>query len=53
LQVLKETPLSTSDISERLGLNPSDVSRHMNRSSTHGLVRYDTSSNCFVLAQNG
>jgi F420-non-reducing hydrogenase iron-sulfur subunit len=53
LQILKETPLSTNDISERLGLNPSDVSRHMNRSSTHGLVRYDTSSNCFVLAQNG
>jgi F420-non-reducing hydrogenase iron-sulfur subunit len=53
LQILKETPLSTNDISERLGLNPSDVSRHMNRSSTHGLVRYDTSSNCYVLAQNG
>ena len=53
IQLLKETPLSTSGISERLGMNPSDVSRHMNRSSNHGLVRYDTTSSCYVLAQNG
>ena len=53
IQLLKETPLSTSGISERLGMNPSDVSRHMNRSSNYGLVRYDTSSSCYVLAQNG
>jgi len=45
--LLEEKPLSTSDISRRLGLNPSDVSRHMNRSSTHGLVWYDTASNCY------
>jgi len=53
IQLLKETPLSTSGISERLGMNPSAVSRHMNHSSNHGLVRYDTTSNCYVLAQNG
>ena len=48
--LLGETPLSTSDISEKLGLNPSDVSRHMISSSRHGLVRYDTASNCYALA---
>jgi coenzyme F420-reducing hydrogenase delta subunit len=50
LMLLKEKPLSTRDISEKLGLNPSDVATHMNRSSMHGLVRYNTSSNCYALA---
>ncbi len=49
--LLKENPLSTSDISKQLGLNPSDVSRHMNSSSRHGLVRYDTSSSRYALVQ--
>jgi len=48
--LLRKNPLSTMDISERLGLNPSDVSKHMNSSSRHGLVRYDTTSNCYALA---
>ena len=50
LLLLKKEPLSTSDISKKLGLNPSDVSKHMNRSSMHGLVRYDTTCNCYALA---
>jgi coenzyme F420-reducing hydrogenase delta subunit len=49
LTLLKEKPLSTRDISEKLGLKPSDVATHMNRSSMHGLVKYDTSSNCYAL----
>lgn len=52
LTLLKENPLSTRAISEKLGLNPSDVSKHMNRSSMHGLVRYDTSSNCYALSSH-
>jgi len=48
--LLKKQPLSTIDISKRLGLNPSDVSKHMNSSSRYGLVRYDTASNCYALA---
>jgi len=48
--LLSEKPLSTSDISEKLGLNPSEVSRHMNVSSRQGLVRYDTTSNCYAPA---
>jgi coenzyme F420-reducing hydrogenase delta subunit len=46
--LLKEAPLSTRDISHRLGLNPSDVSRHMIVSSRHGMVRYDTDTNCYA-----
>jgi coenzyme F420-reducing hydrogenase delta subunit/DNA-binding transcriptional ArsR family regulator len=48
--LLKKEPLSTSDISDKLDLNPSEVSRHMITSSRHGLVRYDTDSNCYALA---
>ncbi len=48
--LLKEKSLSTSDIAQNLGLNPSDVSRHINRSSRQGLIQYDTASNCYALA---
>jgi len=48
--LLRENPLSTGEISEILGLNPSEVSRHMNSSSRHGLVRYDESRKRFALA---
>ena len=48
LLLLGEKPLSTRDISTRLGLNPSDVSRYMIHSSSHGMVRYDTASKCYA-----
>ena len=48
--LLREKPLSTGEISEILGLNPSEVSRHMNSSSRRGLVRYDETRKCFALA---
>jgi F420-non-reducing hydrogenase iron-sulfur subunit len=50
LMLLEESPLSTREISERLGLNPSDVSRHMNDSSRRSLVRYDLDRKRYVLA---
>jgi F420-non-reducing hydrogenase iron-sulfur subunit len=50
VSLLRERPLSTGKISEILGLNPSDVSRHMNTSSRQGLVRYDESRKCYALA---
>ena len=50
LLLLKEKALSTSDIAQNLGLNPSDVSRHMNTSSRQGLIKYDTGKNCYALA---
>ena len=49
MTLLKEKPLSTGEMSEMLGLNPSDISRYMNSSSRHGLVKYDTKRNCYEL----
>ena len=48
--LLREKPLSAGEISETLGLTPSDVSRHMNSSSRHGLVRFDASRKRYALA---
>jgi len=50
LTLLEDRPLSTREISERLGLKPSDVSRHMNSSSRQGLTRYDFDRKCYALA---
>jgi coenzyme F420-reducing hydrogenase delta subunit len=47
--LLKESPLSTGEMSEKLGLNPSDISRYMNSSSRHGMVRYDTNQKRYEL----
>jgi F420-non-reducing hydrogenase iron-sulfur subunit len=48
--LLKRKPLSTGKIAEALGLTPSEVSRHMNTSSRHGLVKYDVAQKCYALA---
>ena len=48
--LLREKPLPTAEMAQRLGLTPSEVSRHLNTSSRQGLVRYDESQKCFALA---
>ncbi len=50
MSLLRQQPLSTGEIAERLVLSPSAVSRHMNTSSRHGLVRYDTELKRYALA---
>ncbi len=50
LLALEEKPLSTREISDVLGLNPSEVSKHMNSSSRQGFVRYDLEQKCYALA---
>jgi coenzyme F420-reducing hydrogenase delta subunit len=50
LMLLQDSPLSTREISERLGLNPTEVSRHMNDTSRQGLVQYDFAQKCYALA---
>lgn len=50
VSLLREKPLSTGEISENLGLNPSEVAKHMNSSSRQGLVKYDMDSKCYALA---
>jgi coenzyme F420-reducing hydrogenase delta subunit len=48
--LLKESPLSTAEIAKILDLSPSEVSKHLNSSSRHGLVRYDESLKRYALA---
>ncbi len=48
--LLQDKPLTTGEMSETLGLNPSDVSRLMNSSSRYGLVRYDQNRKRYALA---
>jgi F420-non-reducing hydrogenase iron-sulfur subunit len=48
--LLREGPLQTGEMAKRLGLTPSEVSRHLNTSSRQGLVRYDEGRKCFALA---
>jgi F420-non-reducing hydrogenase iron-sulfur subunit len=48
--LLREGPRSTAEISEALGLPPSEVSRRLNASSKMGLVRYDVGCKRFVAA---
>ncbi len=50
LILLREGALSTRDISERLGLEASEVSRLMNDSSRKKLVAYDTNQKGYALA---
>ena len=50
VSLLREKPLPTAEMAKRLGLTPSEVSRHLNTSSRQGLVRYDESRKCFALA---
>jgi coenzyme F420-reducing hydrogenase delta subunit/predicted transcriptional regulator len=48
--LLRETPLPARDIAERLGLDPAEVSRHLNSSSRLGLVSFDAGEKHFALA---
>jgi DNA-binding transcriptional ArsR family regulator len=48
--LLREKPLQTAEMAKKLGLTPSEVSRHLNTSSRQGLVRYDESRKRFALA---
>jgi coenzyme F420-reducing hydrogenase delta subunit/predicted XRE-type DNA-binding protein len=48
--LLRERPLSTAEISEVLGLSPSEVSRYLNSSAKHGLIRFDESLKRFAPA---
>ena len=49
VMLLREQPLSTGEMSERLGLNPSEISRHMNTSTRHGMVRFDEAEKRYAL----
>ncbi len=48
LLLLRERPLSTEEISEILGVDPSEISIHLNRSARQGLIEFDESQKRFV-----
>lgn len=50
MMLLRERPLSNGEICDCLGLNPSEVSRHLNYSARQGLVWYDEGRQCFAPA---
>jgi hypothetical protein len=50
LSLLHQKPMSTGEIAASLGLNPSEISRHINNSSKHGFVRYDVQRHCYAIA---
>jgi coenzyme F420-reducing hydrogenase delta subunit len=52
VSLLRENPRSTSEISETVGLSPSQTSRHMASSSRQGIVTYDTASGRYALASD-
>jgi coenzyme F420-reducing hydrogenase delta subunit/DNA-binding CsgD family transcriptional regulator len=50
LLLLRDGPLSTREIAERLRLTPSEVSKHTTSSSQRGLVTYDVAAQRYALA---
>ena len=48
MSLLRKKPLSTGEISEALGLDPSEVSKCVNNSARQGLVRFDEGLKRFV-----
>ena len=48
--LLKDKPLSTAQMAEILGLNPSDLSRHINNSSRQRFIKYDEEQKSYTLA---
>jgi len=47
---LRESPLSTGEISEILGIDPSEASKHLSSSARQGLVWFDENQKRFVPA---
>ena len=50
MTLLRESPRSSGEISEILGVEPSGASKHLNSSARQGLVRFDESQKRFVPA---
>lgn len=50
MDLLKEQPRSTGELSQILGLPPSEVSRYMSTSARQGLARFDETRKRFVCA---
>ena len=50
MALLREQPLSTSEICQKLALDPSEASKHLGASSMQGLIRFDVEQKRFAVA---
>ena len=50
MSLLREKPLSTGEISEILGLDPSEASRYLGSSARQGLINFDLTQKRFMTA---
>jgi len=50
VSLLREGPLTTGEIANGVGLTPSEVSKHLNTSSRHKLVRFDENLKRYAIA---
>jgi len=50
VSLLRTGPLTTSEIAQSVGLTPSEVSKHLNTSTRHRLVRYDEQVKRYAIA---
>ena len=50
MMMLRESPRSTGEIAQALGLSPSEVSKHIKDSSRQGLVRFDEDLKRYAIA---
>ncbi len=49
VSLLRKGPLTTGEIAREVGLSPSEVSKHLNTSSRHRLVKYDEQKKRYAL----
>ena len=49
VSLLGERPRTTGELTEALGMDPSEVMRHTKASSQQGLVRFDMERGCYAL----
>jgi hypothetical protein len=49
MSLLQQKPLSTGEIAEALGLNPSEIAKYISSSSRQGLVKYDESAKRYAI----
>jgi len=49
MENLKEKPLSSNEIADNLGLSSSEISRHLNNTSSQRLVRFDEAEERYAL----
>ena len=50
MALLRERPLSTREISEILGVDPSEAAKHLSSTARQGLIRFDENQKRFVPA---